>query len=264
MGRRGRDGTDRAGLADPGREAVAPFLAVAASRPLRADTGAPCGGRSADCRAVECFHKAPSSTTNRGSRCPAVRHPTLHENTACLRLNVGDLLIGEGYRLLAAGDWAPDAKPRCCRSRQASGSSAGPGSRVAVARTPAPLSSIQVLDISAAKPPPRLKCPETGRPLRVRASGPGRGSSSRCRRWNAMPPSPPWCSVTAKALRIAYQIRDDLSDAGERGRRTTSPACPELLLGHRHGGRGDARPSSPLVARATAAASTRWFGLCGN
>src|SRR5688500_10141204 len=82
-----------------------PFLTVAAYQALRADTG---GALPQDLRkiaiAVECFHKA-SLIHDDIEDGDAERYgeKTLHEEYGVpFALNVGDLLIGEGYRLIAA------------------------------------------------------------------------------------------------------------------------------------------------------------------
>src|SRR5712664_420771 len=82
-----------------------PFLAVAAFEALRAEAGTPLPEELKKIAvAVECFHKASlihddiedNDATRYGEK-------TLHEEHGlAVALNVGDLLIGEGYRLIAA------------------------------------------------------------------------------------------------------------------------------------------------------------------
>ena len=84
-----------------------PFLAVAAFQALRTDPGAPLpDGLRKLAVAVECFHKA-SLIHDDIEDGDATRYgeQTLHEKYGiAVALNVGDLLIGEGYRMLAACD----------------------------------------------------------------------------------------------------------------------------------------------------------------
>src|SRR5213595_1674701 len=90
-----------------------PFLAVSAYQALKLQPGAPI---PQDLRkvavAVECFHKASlihddiedDDATRYGEK-------TLHEeHGVAVALNVGDLLIGEGYRLIGAGQASAEQK----------------------------------------------------------------------------------------------------------------------------------------------------------
>src|SRR3954462_2017813 len=136
-----------------------PFLTVASYRALRGATTAPL---PEDLRkvavAVECFHKA-SLIHDDIEDGDAKRYgeQTLHEEHGLgVALNVGDLLIGEGYRLLGACKASPEQKVQMlmvaaqgqrelCR---------GQGAELCWARRPAPLSSLQVLDIFRQKTAP--------------------------------------------------------------------------------------------------------------
>src|SRR5437763_517625 len=129
-----------------------PFLTVAAYQALRETPGAPL---PEDIRniavAVESFHKASlihdDIEDNDKQR---YGEKTLHEeHGVAVALNVGDLLIGEGYRLIGACQAAPEQKAemltvaaegqrQLCR---------GQGAELCWTRQPRPLTSLQVLDI---------------------------------------------------------------------------------------------------------------------
>src|SRR5437762_2814054 len=128
-----------------------PFLSVAAYQALRDTPGATL---PEDIRkvavAVECFHKA-SLIHDDIEDNDAMRYgeKTLHEEYGVpVALNVGDLLIGEGYRLIGACKASPEQKTQMllaaahgqrqlCR---------GQGAELCWARDPAALTSLQVLD----------------------------------------------------------------------------------------------------------------------
>src|SRR5262245_13593360 len=129
-----------------------PFLTVAAYQALHGDASAPLPD---DLRkvavAVECFHKA-SLIHDDIEDNDALRYgeKTVHaEHGVAVALNVGDLLIGEGYRLLASCHLSAEQRVRMlavaaegqrelCR---------GQGAELCWARTPAPLKTTEVLQI---------------------------------------------------------------------------------------------------------------------
>jgi geranylgeranyl diphosphate synthase type II len=129
-----------------------PFLAVAAYQALRDDTNEPLPD---DVRkiavAVECFHKASLIHDDIEDQ-DAERYgeKTLHEEYGvAVALNVGDLLIGEGYRLLASSKVSPaqitamtkvasHGQRELCR---------GQGAELCWAQNPDTLSSRQVMEI---------------------------------------------------------------------------------------------------------------------
>ena len=95
-----------------------PFLAVSVFQALRRDTGKPLPEDIKKAAvAVECFHKA-SLIHDDIEDNDALRYgeKTLHEeHGVAVALNVGDLLIGEGYRLLAACKASPEQKAEMVR-----------------------------------------------------------------------------------------------------------------------------------------------------
>ena len=203
-----------------------PFLAVAAFQAL---------GPAADGRlpedlkkiaiAIECFHKASlvhdDIEDNDDFR---YGEKTLHvEYGIPVALNVGDLLIGEGYRLIAASEASPEQKAamlavaaegqrQLCR---------GQGAELSWARQPSPLTSLQVLDIFRRKTAPAFEVA-----LRLGALYAG------------LEPHEEVGGVLraySEALGIAYQIRDDLSDLGARGETNDIAGLrPSLLLAVAH------------------------------
>jgi geranylgeranyl diphosphate synthase type II len=148
--------------------------------------------------AVECFHKASlihddiedGDAERYGQR-------TLHaEYGVPIALNVGDLLLGEGYRLLAEVH-APDAKKVKLLDAAARGHRSlclGQGSELAWMHTPGPLTVKQVLDIFRMKTAPAF---EVALNLGAILAGCDEQVAAVLRQYS-------------ESLGIAYQIRDDL------------------------------------------------------
>jgi geranylgeranyl pyrophosphate synthase len=185
-----------------------PFLTVAAFQALRKD---PSASLPEDIRkvavAVECFHKA-SLIHDDIEDGDALRYgeKTLHEEHGLpVALNVGDLLIGEGYRLLASSKIGAEQKAAMLRvaaegQRQLC---RGQGAELCWARTPTPLTSLQVLDIFRKKTAPAF---EVALQLGALYAGlePHEEVEAILKNYS-------------EALGIAYQVRDDLSDLGSAG-----------------------------------------------
>ena len=199
-----------------------PFLTVAAYQALRETPGAPL---PEDIRkiavAVESFHKASlihdDIEDNDEQR---YGEKTLHEEHGlAVALNVGDLLIGEGYRLLGASQAsaqqraemllvASQGQQQLCR---------GQGAELCWARKPQPLSQTQVLDIFRKKTAPAFE-------VALRLGAIYAGSERHEEVADAL-------SSYSEALGIAYQIRDDLSDLGSQGETNDIAGLrPSLLL----------------------------------
>jgi len=199
-----------------------PFLTVAAYQALRETPGA---RLPEDVRkvavAVECFHKASlihddiedNDTERYGEK-------TLHEEYGVpVALNVGDLLIGEGYRLIGACAISAEQKAemllvasegqrQLCR---------GQGAELCWTRKPEPLTSLQVLDIFRKKTAPAFEVA-----LRLGAIYAGNEQHEEVADVLA---------AYSEALGIAYQIRDDLSDLGSDGETNDIAGMrPSLLL----------------------------------
>ncbi|MCP4374664.1 MAG: DUF116 domain-containing protein [bacterium] len=152
------------------------------------------------CVAVECFHKASlihddieDHDTKRYGR------PTVHE--ACgmeVAINVGDLLIGEGYRLLSEAD-VPDSQRVRMLQVAAEGHKTlclGQGAELCWSREPTTLTPEQVIEIFAQKTAPAFDVA-----LQIGATCAGAGSELT-----------QVLHEFSVALGIAYQIHDDIDD----------------------------------------------------
>ncbi len=202
-----------------------PFLAVAAWRALVGnDTETPDDLKKVAV-AVECFHKASLIHDDIEDE-DATRYgePTLHaEHGVAVALNVGDLLIGEGYRLLAAANISAEQRAAMLLVA-AEGQrelSRGQGAELLWARNPDVLSSLQVLDIFKKKTAPAFEVA-----LRIGAIFAGVEAHDEVR---------DVLHGYSEALGIAYQIRDDLADLGQT--EDTSDIAglrPSLLLATAH------------------------------
>ena len=201
-----------------------PFLTVAAFQALQRTPGA---ALPEDIRkvavAVECFHKASlihddiedADTERYGVQ-------TLHEaHGVPVALNVGDLLIGEGYRLLASCS-APDSAKVAMLRVAAEGQRElcqGQGAELCWARHPRPLTSLEVIDIFRQKTAPAFAVA-----LKLGAIYAGQLAETE-----------EILNAYSEALGIAYQIRDDLSDMGATGETDDIAGLrPSLLLATAH------------------------------
>ena len=219
----GRDWLARAG------KRWRPFLTVCAWRALIGDPEAPVpDGLRRAAIAVECFHKA-SLVHDDIEDDDASRYgvDALHtEYGVPVALNVGDLLLGEGYRLLAESD-APSGTVVAMLRAAADGHrtlSIGQGAELAWSRQPKPLSSLQVLDIFRQKTAPAF---EVALAIGALYSGEMdddlRGTLAKY----------------SESIGIAYQIRDDIQDlagaAGDIcGARPSLPLAVGLERGRAH------------------------------
>jgi geranylgeranyl diphosphate synthase, type II len=199
-----------------------PFLTVAAYQALRDTPGAPL---PEDIRniavAVESFHKASlihdDIEDNDKQR---YGEKTLHEeHGVAVALNAGDLLIGEGYRLLGASQASAEQRAQMLlvASQGQQQLCRGQGAELCWARTPQPLSQTQVLDIFRKKTAPAFE-------VALRLGAIYAGSERHEEVEDAL-------SNYSEALGIAYQIRDDLSDLGSQGETNDIAGLrPSLLL----------------------------------
>ena len=180
-----------------------PFLTACAYRAFQDDSSAPF---PADLKriavAVECFHKA-SLIHDDIEDGDAVRYgaAALHvEHGVPVAINAGDLLIGEGYRLLAQCE-TPTTQRGALVRIAAEGHRQlciGQGAELAWAQRPRALSSVDVIDIFRRKTSPAFEVA-----LRLGAA-------------YANAPDAVHATLTrySDALGIAYQIRDDIEDLG--------------------------------------------------
>ena len=209
-----------------------PFLAVCVWRALQEDgENRPPADLRRIALAVECFHKA-SLIHDDIEDGDAVRYgePTLHaEHGVPVALNVGDLLLGEGYRLLAECDAPADVRARLLHiaARGHRTLCQGQGAELVWARKPEPLTPQQVLEIFRLKTAPAF---EVSLHLGAACAGVGPEVLSALSRYS-------------EALGIAYQIRDDVDDLGSEGAPSDvpslRPSLPMALACER--ARGDAR-----------------------
>ncbi len=202
-----------------------PFLAVAAWRALAGTDAAMPEDLKKVAVAVECFHKASLIHDDIEDE-DATRYgePTLHaEHGIAIALNVGDLLIGEGYRLLAAADISAEQRAAMIAVAAAGQRelSRGQGAELLWARKPEPLTSLQVLDIFKKKTAPAFEVA-----LRIGAIFAGIELHDEVA---------DVLRAYSEALGIAYQIRDDIADLGQT--EDTSDIAglrPSLLLAAAH------------------------------
>jgi geranylgeranyl pyrophosphate synthase len=197
-----------------------PFLTTAAYQALRATPGAKLPD---DLRkvavAVECFHKASLIHDDiEDNDAQRYGEKTLHEeHGVAVALNVGDLLIGEGYRLLASCGVSAEQKTAMLRFA-AEGQRElcrGQGAELLWARDPQPLTSLEVLDIFRKKTAPAFSVA-----LQLGAIYAGQLDEVE-----------EVLAAYSEALGIAYQIRDDLSDLGASGETNDIAGLrPSLLL----------------------------------
>ena len=203
-----------------------PFLTVSAFQALREN---PTATIPDDVRkiavAVECFHKASLIHDDiEDNDAQRYGEKTLHEEHGlAVALNVGDLLIGEGYRLIGECRISAEQKAQMllAASRGQRELCRGQGAELCWARKPEPMGSLQVLDIFRKKTAPAFEVA-----LRLGAIYAGvelHEEVSEVLR------------VYSEALGIAYQIRDDLSDLGAEGETNDIAALrPSLLLAVAH------------------------------
>ncbi|WP_395716615.1 polyprenyl synthetase family protein [Prosthecobacter sp.] len=181
-----------------------PFLTVAAYQALREDPEGPISDTVKKAAiAVEIFHKA-SLVHDDIEDGDAERYGenTLHtEHGIPVALNIGDLLIGEGYRLLADND-APAHIRSAALLVAAEGQRElciGQGAELLWTRHPVALSSTQVLEIFRSKTAPAFE-------VALKVGAALAGQLDECA---------DVLHAYSENLGIAYQIRDDLDDLGE-------------------------------------------------
>src|ERR1043166_3669709 len=203
-----------------------PFLAVAAYQALKDDSNA---ALPDDLRkiavAVECFHKASlihdDIEDNDSQR---YGEKSLHEeHGVAVALNVGDLLIGEGYRLIGECKASAEQKAEMLlvAARGQRELCRGQGAELCWARSPQPLTSLQVLDIFRKKTAPAFE-------VALRLGAIYAGTDLHEEVSNVL-------TTYSEALGIAYQIRDDLSDLGASGETNDLAGLrPSLLLAVAH------------------------------
>src|SRR6267143_6900174 len=196
-----------------------PFLTVCVYRALRQDPDAVFPEALKKIAvAVECFHKASlihDDIEDRDEQRYGV--DALHtEHGVPVALNVGDYLLGEGYRLLATCGAPPDVCAAMLRAA-AEGHrtlTLGQGAELSWSRAPKPLTSLEVLDIFRKKTAPAFQVA-----LQV-GSYFAAGSDELEVIFDRY----------SEALGIAYQIRDDIDDLADDGAGDDGSVRPSLPL----------------------------------
>jgi len=208
-----------------------PLLAVCAFKALLSDGDAPLPvGIHRVALAVECFHKASlihddieDGDDRRYGRL------TLHnEYGVPVALNVGDFLVGEGYRLVAESGLSAEqrAEMLLAAARGHRDLTIGQGSELCWARRPEPLSVDAVLDIFRRKTSPAFE-------VALRLGAVTAGATDEV--WDVL-------HRCSEALGIAYQIADDLKDLhSDDGPSDVAAMRPSILLAiaYQRAGAGD-------------------------
>ena len=196
-----------------------PFLTVCAYKALQDDPSAalPWSLRKAAI-AVECFHKA-SLVHDDIEDADSQRYgrATLHaEHGVPVALNAGDLLLGEGYRLLAECGAPPPVCAEVMRIAAAGHRELciGQGAELSWMRSPAPVTVDQVIEIFRRKTSPAFQV----------ALGIGAALAGATAETQGV------LRDYSDALGIAYQIRDDLEDLSAPSADADGFSAPTLLL----------------------------------
>jgi len=169
--------------------------------------------------AVECFHKASLIHDDiEDGDSKRYGQPTLHERYGTpVAINVGDFLIGEGYRLIAESDLPADRKNEMLKiaARGHRQLSLGQGGELCWTRDPGPLLPKQVIEIFRHKTAPAF---EVAIKLGALCADADEKTLAICGKYS-------------QSLGIAYQIRDDLNDWRDRTDPSDLSATrPSLLL----------------------------------
>lgn len=197
-----------------------PFLTVAAYQALRDVRGEPIPEDIKKIAvSVELFHKASLIHDDiEDDDFGRYDQPTMHvEHGLPVALNAGDLLIGEGYRLIGESEVSDAQKTEMLlvASQGQRELCRGQGAELIWAQSPEPLKSKQVLEIFRQKTSPAFEVA-----LKLGASYAGHLDEVG--------------EVLAKFsenLGIAYQIRDDMDDLGEdAGDNELEKMRPSVLL----------------------------------
>lgn len=197
-----------------------PFLTVAAYQALREDRGEPIPEDIKKIAvAVECFHKASLIHDDiEDEDHDRYEQPTLHaQHGVAVALNAGDLLIGEGYRLISECEASAEQR------NQMSAAAAigqrelclGQGTELIWAKKPEPLKTSQVLEIFRQKTAPAFEVA-----LQLGAAYAGK-----------LDEFADVIHAYSENLGIAYQIRDDMDDLHEdSGDNVLEQIRPSVML----------------------------------
>ncbi len=173
--------------------------------------------------AIECFHKASliHDDIEDGDE-QRYEGKSLHaEHGVPVALNVGDFLLGEGYRLIGEIDVPAETRLGMLQAAAAGHVtlSRGQGAELCWARAPRVLSSLEVLQIFREKTAPAFEIA-----LRLGALYAGVDGASMS-----------VLESYSESLGIAYQVRDDLEDfSGDSDSHDLRDLRPSLLLAIAH------------------------------
>ena len=209
-----------------------PLLTAAAYRALTGSTTCPEEVRTAAI-AVECFHKASLLHDDLADeQDQRYGSPALHHRVGrSVALNVGDLLIGEGYRLIAEAGFPPETAARllhiaACGHRDLS---LGQGGELWAEQHEQSLDYDQIIDIFRGKTSPAFSVA-----LKVGAVAARANEATLTALQNF-----------SDALGIGYQIQDDLEDMVED--KATGKACACSCESTPPSGAGQAAPWTPSI-----------------
>lgn len=200
-----------------------PFLAACVAKALADDPEAPLPETFHKLAVgIECFHKA-SLIHDDIEDGDALRYgeQTLHALYGeAMAINIGDLLIGEGYRLIAECEAPPAAVAEMLRIAAIGQRDLciGQGCELEWLRAPLPLKVNDVLGIFSKKTAPAFEVA-----LRIGAAFAGADRKVH----DAL-------AAYSEALGIAYQIHDDLLDAGADEADDIEALRPSVLLAMAH------------------------------
>src|SRR5262245_63953415 len=196
-----------------------PFLTACAYRALQDDPAAPLpeSVRKAAV-AVECFHKASlvHDDIEDGDERRYGRATLAAEHGVPIALNAGDLLLGEGYRLLAGCGARPDVCAELVRiaARGHRQLCLGQGTELEWTERPKPIKADEIIEIFRQKTSPAFDV----------ALGVGAALGGATAETDAV------LREYSDALGIAYQIRDDLEDLAVEASSADGFGAPSLLL----------------------------------
>ncbi|MCF6310959.1 MAG: polyprenyl synthetase family protein [Verrucomicrobiales bacterium] len=197
-----------------------PFLTVATYQALREDRGEPIPEDIKKIAvAVECFHKASLIHDDiEDEDHHRYDQPTLHaQHGIPVALNAGDLLIGEGYRLISECDLSAEQKNQMIAAASIGQRELclGQGAELIWAKNPEPLKTSQVLEIFRQKTSPAFEVA-----LQLGAAYAGK-----------LDEVAEVIHSYSENLGIAYQIRDDMDDLHEdSGDNALQRIRPSVLL----------------------------------
>ncbi len=197
-----------------------PFLTVATFQALRENRNKPIPDDIKKIAfSVELFHKASLIHDDiEDEDHTRYNQPTLHaQHGIPVALNAGDLLIGEGYRLIGESEIsdAQKAEMLLISSKGQRELCRGQGTELIWAQNPKPLKSRQVLEIFRQKTAPAFEVA-----LKLGASYAGQLDDVAT-----------VLESYSENLGIAYQIRDDMDDLSEdSGNNVQSKMRPSVLL----------------------------------